>query len=155
MDWQMKEPQKRIWLLDSPSLTRLTRELSIVMHRHFLLRTIDGPRLRDIRGRIDPVLWRLLVEEMPEAAPDHERARVQFLNREPAELEAELIADGSRVLLALLAPEWRAVWGRARLRFPANQSVEAENDPHAADRVLDLVCGWLVPRRLPQWAWLF
>jgi hypothetical protein len=155
MDWQMKEPQKRIWLLDSASLMRLTRELSTVMHRHFLLRTIDGPRLRDLRSRIDPVLWRLMVEEMPSDAPGHDQARVHFLNREPADLEAELIADGSQTLLALLAPEWRAVCGRARLRFAANQSVGAMNDPSAADRVLALVCGWLVPRRLPQWAWLF
>ena len=167
MDWQMKEPQKRIWLLDSPSLARLTRELSIVMHRNELMQTIDGVCLREIRSRVDPVLWRLMVEELPADAPCHAHAHVSFLNRVPQELEADLIEDGSRTLMALLRPEWRAVCGRARLRFAATRDDGQSAGIQGSDQdmtsttwiaesgVMSFVCDWLVPRRLPQWAWLF
>jgi hypothetical protein len=156
-DWQMCEPEKRIWLLDSPSLARLTRELSIVMHREALLQTIDGARLREIRGRIDPVLWRLMLEELPSAAPVHSQPQVSFLNRAPQDLDADLLADGARLLKSLLRPHWRAVCGRATLRFPASYARIHGNEGGSStdDPILTFVCGWLVPRRLPQWAWLF
>jgi hypothetical protein len=142
VDWQMEEPEKRIWLLDPPSLTRLTRELSIVMHRDWLVCEIDGARLREVRGRIDPVLWRLMVEEMPVNAAHHESARVSFLNREPRELESDLLADGARTLIGLLAPEWEAVRGRAKLRFDAalfGEGLQREARLPAA-RVLGATC---------------
>lgn len=174
MDWEMHESEKRIWLLDAPSLTRLTRELSIVMQRNFLLREIDGSRLREIRARVDPVLWRLMSEEMPIDAAHHAEARVTFLNRMPWDLESDLVYDGARLLWSLLAPEWLALRGRARLRFDAaftlNEQPSLANavaitecgglthalgEPAAGAAIIDLIQGWLIPRRLPQWAWLF
>jgi hypothetical protein len=125
------------------------------MHRDWLVRVIDGARLREIRSRIDPVLWRLMVEEMPGNAAHHTEPRVEFLSRMPRSLEADLLADGARTLSSLIRPEWQAVALRARLRFDAAWGDVPGAETTRADAVMALTSTWLVPRRLPQWAWLF
>lgn len=156
MDWEMQEPQKRLFLLDRAGLEKLTYELSVAMHRDWLARVIDGSRLRGLRTRVEPHAWRFAVEDVPEGLFRHRSPTVDFDSGAPEELTAMLQYDGARILLALIQPIWRAVHQRARLRF--DRAIEAGVAPFRAERVdkaLELICDHLIPRRLPQWAWLF
>lgn len=156
MDWQMDEPQKRLWLLDGPGIGRLSYELSLAMHRDWLAREIDGSRLRVLQQKIDPEARRFAVEEAPEGLFRHRSPRVDFERDAPAEIEAALRADGARTLLSMLQPQWYAVQGRAQLYFERLASYGvASLSAGRCDKALELICAHLIPRRLPQWAWLF
>jgi YOP proteins translocation protein K (YscK) len=117
MDWQMHEPEKRLWLLDGASLSRLAVELSVLLHREWLVRVIDGAYLRKLSAQVDPALLRSLADSVPRDAPCHSVPQVSFTAAAADDVGAKLHADGMRVLLSLLNPFWRAVCGRARLRL--------------------------------------
>ena len=155
-DWQMHEPFKRLFLLDRSSLLKLTRELSVAMHRDWLARVIDGARLRSLQARVEPSAWRFAVEDVPGGLFRHRSPTVDFDTGATEALTAMLERDGARILLALVPAGCRAVQRRARLRFDPATAIGVE--PFAAerrDKALELICKHLIPRRLPQWAWLF
>jgi len=157
MDWHMAEPQKRVWFLDEASLERLTYELALTMHRDGLAQVIDGARLRALHKKIDADAWRFIVEDTPEGLFRHRTPTVDFDNATPESLTASLRADGARTLLSLIQMPWRAVRDRARVRFDISLP-DADGVTLGAsrtDKALDLICTHLIPRRLPQWAWLF
>lgn len=155
-DWDMSEPAKRPWLLDPTALDHLCGLLSLAMHRQWLLRIIKGSQLRALREAAGPEDFRLVVDELPPQSFHHARPTVD-LDLEPDALRSSLREDGARTLFRLLDTTWRAVRGRAVLRFKRGTIQEGES-PFATDgrdAVLELICGRLIPRRLPEWAWLF
>jgi hypothetical protein len=157
MDWQMEEPQKRLWLLDGASLGRLALELALAMHREWLVRIIDGARLRALGARLGGQALRFVVEEVPEGAFHYQEPLVSFELTAEDELGVELVEQGGRTLLALLDPAWRAVRGRAQLHFARNRELAEPPplEPGHSRRALELICGRLIPRRFPEWAWCF
>ena len=155
MDWEMDEPQKRLWMLDGRSLERLALELALAMHREWLVRLIEGTRLRALAAQIGGQALRFVVEEVPEGA-FHFQAPVVSLDPQPQDdLGAELKQHGARTLVALLDPAWRAVRGRAQLFFDRTQELgeQAPLESEHSRRALELICGKLIPRRFPEWAW--
>jgi hypothetical protein len=157
MDWQMSEPQKKLWLLDGPSLQRLAHELALAMHRDWLAQTIDAASVRALQAKVDRQALRFVVEEVPDGAFHYQSAAVDFQADSASDLSLKLTALGARTLLALLQPAWHAVRVRAQLYFDRSAGlgeVPAFESAHC-DRALELICGWLIPRRFPEWAWCF
>jgi YOP protein translocation protein YscK len=155
MDWDLHEPQKRLWLLDGSTLQRLAAELALAMHRQWLLQVIDGARLRSVADAVGEPAVRFVVGEVPEGSFHYQSPQVRLVGAAPGELRSGLIEEGARTLVALLQPAWRAVRGRAQLHFDRSQdlaAVPAFEPPHCK-RALELIGGWLIPRRFPEWAW--
>jgi hypothetical protein len=157
MDWEMAEPQKRLWLLDGQSLERLARELALAMHREWLLQVIDAARLRVLKRSVDEKAVRFVIEEVPTGQCHFQTPTVSFEIDSSAELGTRLKEVGVRALMALLDPAWRAVRRRAQLHFDRSQNlgeVAPFEAPHR-DQALDLIVKRLLPRRFPEWAWCF
>ncbi len=156
-DWQMSEAQKRIWLLDTPSLARLSQELALAMHRDWLVRMIDGARIRILQAKVGNSPLRFVVEEVPQDSFHYSAPVATFETETSEELSTRLRQAGARSLMALLQPAWRGVRGRAALHFERSWGLD-NVPPFDADqckRALELICGRLIPRRFPEWAWLF
>jgi hypothetical protein len=157
LDWQMSEPQKRLWLLDTPTLERLAREVALAMHRDWLLRMIDGPRVRDLSAKLDRGALQFVVQAVPERSLHYNSPVVSFETAAPGELAARLQDAGARTLMALLQSGWDAVRRRAQLHFDKALmlgDVPAFEGTHA-ERAMRLICGQLIPGRFGEWAWLF
>jgi hypothetical protein len=156
-DWQMSEQQKRVWLLDTPSLARLSQELALAMHRDWLVRIIDGARIRILQAKIGNSALRFVVEEVPQGSFHYSAPVASFETDTSQELTDRLRQAGARSLMALLQPAWRAVRGRAALHFERSWGLDAVPpfDAEQCRRALELICGRLIPRRFPEWAWLF
>ncbi|MGH8237878.1 MAG: SctK family type III secretion system sorting platform protein [Steroidobacteraceae bacterium] len=157
MDWRMHEPHKRLWLLDRSSIQQLAYEVAVAMHRDWLALVIDGARLRALKQKLDRQLWRLMLENVPQGLCQHRSPVVDFETSTQLEIEQALLADGAATLLALLQPAWRAVRGRAQLHFDGALARGRIAPCGAArcDELLELICAHVIPKRLPQWAWLF
>jgi YOP proteins translocation protein K (YscK) len=157
MDWEMREPQKRLWLFDRPGVARLAQELGLAMHREWLLRVIDAAQLRALQREVGAAAIRFVVEDLP-GGLFHSRAPVvRFAVESSRHVAMKLKETGARTLLALLQPAWRAVLARAALYFDRSHALH-EVAPFAAEhseRALELICNWLVPRRFPEWRWCF
>jgi hypothetical protein len=157
MDWEMEEPQKRLWLLDGTSLARLARELALAMHRDWLVQVIDAARVRALQAIVGGPALRFVVEEVPGGSFHYQTATVSFEADSHRDLGTELEDHGARTLLALLPPAWRAVRGRAQLYFDRSKDLGSAPplEPAHCERALELICDWLIPRRFPEWAWCF
>jgi len=157
MDWEMSEPQKRLWLLDGPSLRRLAQELALAMHREWLLQVIDGARLRALKTSVDERAMRFVIEDVPAGQCHHRSPTVNLETDSSADLGRKLEASGARTLMALLQPDWRAVRARAQLHFDRSQNLSDVTPLEGAhcDQALELIGTWLVPRRFPEWVWCF
>jgi YOP proteins translocation protein K (YscK) len=155
MDWDLHEPQKRLWLLDGATLQRLAAELALAMHRQWLLQVIDGARLRGLADAVGEPALRFVVGELPQGSFHYQSPQVRLVGAATAELRTGLIEEGARTLIALLQPAWRAVRGRAQLHFERSRGLAAVPafEPQHCKRALELICGWLIPRRFPEWAW--
>jgi hypothetical protein len=155
MDWDLLEPQKRLWLLDASALQRLAMELALAMHRRWLLQVIGGARLRTVAKAVGEPALRFVVSELPEDSFHYQAPEVRLDADATGELRSELLEQGARTLIALLQPAWRAVRGRALLHFDRGQNLAAVPPfgPQHCTRALELICGWLIPRRFPEWAW--
>jgi hypothetical protein len=157
MDWEMTEPQKALWLLERSSLERMAQELSLAMHREWLLQVIDAAQLRSLYSKVDEAAVRFVIEEVPRGPFHRQSPTVSFSSDVIADLESKLKEDGARTLMALLQPTWRAVRGRAQLMFSRSLGLGGVPSFEAAhcDQALEFICGLLVPRRFPEWAWCF
>ena len=157
MDWEMTEPQKSLWLLERPSLERMARELSLAMHREWLLQVIDAAQLRSLYSKVDEAAVRFVIEEVPRGPFHRQSPTVSFSPDAVADLDSKLKEDGARTLMALLQPTWRAVRHRAQLMFSRSLGLGSVPSFEAAHcgQALELICGLLVPRRFPEWAWCF
>jgi hypothetical protein len=155
MDWELHEPQKRLWLLNGSTLQRLAAELALAMHRQWLLQIIDGARLRSLADAVGEPALRFVVGELPEDSFHYQSPQVRLVGAATGELHTGLIEEGARTLIALLQPAWRAVRGRAQLHFDRGQDLASVPafEPQHCKRALELICGWLIPRRFPEWAW--
>lgn len=157
MDWDMQEPQKRVWLLDRPSLERLALELALAMHREWVVQIIDSARLRALAAAVGAEALRFVIEEVPAGYFHYQEPLVSFESQPTSDVAAELREYGVRTLMALLEPAWRAVRGRAQLFF--DRALElgdvASLEPALSRRALDLINQRLIPRRFPEWAWCF
>jgi hypothetical protein len=156
-DWDMDEPQKRIWLLDGPSLARLARELALAMHREWLVQVIDSVGLRALQGKVGAQSLHFVVTEVPEGAFHYQLPTLSFDADSSIDVSSKLTEHGVRTLMALLHPAWRAVRGRAPLYFERAWALEAVPafEPAQVQRALELICGHLIPQRFPEWAWCF
>ena len=157
MDWEMSEPEKRLWLLDGASLERLAQELALTMHREWLLQVIDARRLRALESSVSERALHFVIEEVPQGQFHYGSPAVSFEIESSAVLGTKLKEAGARTLMALLQPAWRAVRGRAQLYFDRSQKLDDVTPFEAAhrDQALELICGWLLPRRFPEWGWCF
>jgi len=157
MDWEMQEPQKRVWLLDPVSLERLALELALAMHREWLVRIIDSVRLRALAAVVGSESLRFVVEEVPAGCFHYQTPVVSFDGDLPPDFGMELKMQGARTLFALLEPAWRAVRGRAQFFFDRARVLGeiAPLEPALGRRALDLMLERLIPRRFPEWAWCF
>jgi hypothetical protein len=156
-DWQLSEPQRRIWLLDTAALMRLSEEIALAMHRDWLVPIIDGARVRALLPKVDSSLLRFIIKEVPRGAFHYNAPLVNLEQDAPQEITPKLQEAGARTLVGLLQPAWRAVRGRAQLRFERTWGLD-EVPPLPGEhcsRALELICGRLIPRRYPEWAWLF
>lgn len=155
-DWQMEEPEKRIWMLDPPSLEQLAFDLAAVAHRDSIAQMIDRERVQVVQRALGSALWSFVLEDVPERLRLFTSRSVDFDRATPAVLKTSLRAEGVRWLFGLLAPEWRAVRARATLRFEASltRDVPPLLDVVRRNRLVDLIRDPLIARRLPQWAWL-
>lgn len=156
-DWEMEEPQKRLWLLDSRSLARLMLELALAMHREWLLRIIDSARLRALSEVVGAEALRFVIEEVPAGAFHYQAPLVEFHGELSLELGKELRKQGARTLFALLEPAWSAVRGRARFFLDRGLGLEETSplEPALGQRASRLILERLIPRRFPEWAWCF
>jgi hypothetical protein len=157
LDWEMREPQKSLWLLDRVSLERLALELAVSMHRDWLARVIDAARVRVLRELLGRELLRFVIEELPAGCFHYQEPLVSFEAEARAALGKDLTEHGSRTLMALLQPGWHAVRTRAQLHFDRALNlcgVPAFESTHC-QRAIELIQGWLIPRRFPEWAWCF
>ena len=154
-DWEMSESQRRLWLMDTPSLLRLSEETALAMHRDWLVRIIDGTHVRALITKVESDALRFVVQDVAPGSFHYHAPIVSFDGK--SELHSKLQAAGARTLVALLQPEWRAARGRALLNF--DRAWRLEDVPSFAGeqsrRALDLIVGTLIPRRFPEWAWLF
>ncbi|HEY6926291.1 MAG TPA: SctK family type III secretion system sorting platform protein, partial [Steroidobacteraceae bacterium] len=157
MDWEMSEPQKRLWLLDAPSLQRLAQELALTMHREWVLQLIDARRLRVLEESVGAGAVNFVIGDLPEGQYHHAAPQVDFDADSPAGLTTKLREVGARTLMGLLSPEWRAVRGRAQLYFERFQRLGevVPCEPAQRQQALALICEWLIPRRFAEWAWCF
>jgi len=157
MDWEMSEPQKRVWLLDAPSLQRLAQELALAMHREWVLQLIDARRLRTLEASVPAGAVNFVMGELPEGRYHHVAPQVDFDAGSPTQLATKLQDAGARTLMGLLNPGWRAVRGRAQLYFERLQRLGEAAPCEATQRqqALVLICEWLVPRRFAEWGWCF
>lgn len=155
MDWDLHEPQKRLWLLDGSALQRLATELALAMHRQWLLQVIDGARVRTLSDEVGEQALRFVVRELPADSFHYQAPQVRLEADGTGELRSELVEQGARTLIALLQPAWRAVRLRAQLHFDRSQDLAAVPafEAQHCKRALELICGWLIPRRFPEWAW--
>lgn len=156
-DWDMEEPQKRFWLLDSRSLARLMVELALAMHREWLVQIIDSARLRVLSEVVGAEAVRFVVEEVPAGAFHYQAPHVDFDGDLSSGLGKELRIQGARTLFALLEPAWSAVRGRARFFLERTLALEEilPLDPVLRQRASKLILERLIPRRFPEWAWCF
>jgi hypothetical protein len=154
-DWDLHEPQKRLWLLDGSALQRLSLELALAMHRQWLLQVIDGTRLRALADAVGEPALRFVVGELPQDSFHYQSPQVRLFGTTTGELRSGLLEQGARTLIALLQPAWREVRIRAQLHFDRSQDLAAVPafEPQHCKRALELICGWLIPRRFPEWAW--
>jgi hypothetical protein len=157
MDWDMQEPQKRVWLLDRPSLERLALELALAMHREWVVQIIDSARLRALAAAVGADALRFVIEEVPAGYFHYQEPLVSFDGQPTSDVAAELREYGVRTLMALLEPTWRAVRGRAQLFFNRDLGLDEVTSlaPALSRRALDLISQRLIPRRFPEWAWCF
>ena len=157
MDWDLQEPQKRVWLLDRPGLERLALELALAMHREWVVQIIDSARLRALAAAVGADALRFVIEDVPAGYFHYQEPLVSFDSQPTADVAAELREYGVRTLMALLEPTWRAVRGRARLFFNRDLALGevACLAPALSRRALDLISQRLIPRRFPEWAWRF
>jgi len=157
LDWDMQEPQKRVWLLDRPSLERLALELALAMHREWLVQIIESARLRVLAASVGAEALRFVIEEIPTGCFHYQAPLVSFETNPPRDVGAELREQGARTLMALLEPAWLAVRGRAQLFFDRARGLGEVPvlEPALGRRALDLICHRLIPRRFPEWAWCF
>lgn len=157
MDWDMREPQKRIWLLDRAGLERLALELALAMHREWVVQIIDSTRLRTLAGVVGADALRFVIEEIPVGCFHYQAPLVSFESQAMLDVAVELRGHGARTLMALLEPAWRAVRGRAQLFFDRalGSSGDPPLEPALGHRALDLIFQRLIPRRFPKWAWCF
>jgi hypothetical protein len=156
-DWQMAEPQKRLWLLDTVALTSLARDIALAMHRDWLALWIDGERVRRLLTRLPRAALCFVLQEIPAGCLHYRVPLVNFESDTRFELEEKLQCAGARTLMALLPAHWRAVRRRAQLHFDKSYQLDAVQPLAGADyeRALDLICGKVLPKRAPEWAWLF
>ena len=156
MDWDLDRPQKRLWLLDRRALEQLALGLALAMHREWLVQIIDSSQLRLLSAKVGAAWVRFVVEELPEGCL-HYQTSVVSLNGDLSRLDAELKEQGVRTLIALLEPGWHAIRARAQLFFDRALQLESVPplQPPLVRRALDLICGQLLPRRFPEWAWCF
>ncbi len=157
MDWEMSEPEKRLWLLDGATLERLAQELALAMHREWLLRVIEAGRLRLIATALGEGALRFVMEGVPRGSFHYHTPKVSFSSDAASELGFKLREAGARTLMALLRPAWRAVRGRAQLYLERSKGLGAVPAFEAVHReqALEFICGRLIPRRFPEWAWCF
>jgi hypothetical protein len=157
MDWEMDELPKRIWLLDGTTLGRLAVEFALCMHREWLVRVIDARHLRPLYEQVGKEAVRFVMQDVPEGAFHYQSPLVSFGPGSPIDVAADLRDYGARTLVALLQPAWRAVRVRAALNFDREKQLSDTQplEPAHARRALELLCGHLIPRRFPQWAWCF
>jgi hypothetical protein len=156
-DWEMTEPQRRIWLLDTQTLLRLGEETALAMHRDWLVRIIDGTRVRALLTKIDRDALRFVIQEVAEGSFHYHSPIVSFGADPPQDIRPTLQAAGARTLIALIHPTWHAVRGRAPLHFDRSWKLDEVPpfDSEQGQRALELIVGKLIPRRFPEWAWLF
>jgi hypothetical protein len=156
-DWEMREPQKRVWLLDSRGLARLMLELALAMHREWLVQIIDSARLRVLSEVVGAEAIRFVVEEVPAGAFHYQAPQVDFDGDLLSGLGTQLRIQGARTLFALLEPAWSAVRGRAQFFLERTLALEEtlQLDPVLRQRALKLILERLIPRRFPEWAWCF
>ena len=156
-DWDMREPQKRVWLLDRPSLERLALELALAMHREWVVQIIDSTRLRALAGAVGADALRFVIEDVPAGCFHYQSPLVSFASETTTDVAAELRGHGARTLMALLEPAWHAVRSRAVLFFDRALVLGADPplEPALAHRALDLILQRLIPRRFPKWVWCF
>ena len=157
LDWDMEEPQKRLWLLNGVSMGRLMLELALAMHREWLVRIIDSARLRMLAGLVGGEAVRFVVEEVPAGCFHYQAPHVDFEGDLSPAMGMDLRGQGARTLYALLEPAWSAVRGRAPLFV--DRSVKLEEtpplEPALGQRAMELILERLIPRRFPEWAWCF
>jgi hypothetical protein len=156
MDWNLNRPQERVWLLEKRALERLALELALAMHREWLVKIIDSNRVRALSAKVGAGLVRFVVEDLPEGSL-HYQSLAANLDGDLTRLDEELKEQGIRTLVALLEPGWHAVRARASLFF--DRALGLDSVPPLPSplvrRALDLICGHLLPRRFPEWAWCF
>lgn len=154
-DWELREPQKRLWLLDDKSLQRLACELALAMHREWLVRLVDGAQIRALGAAAGEGCLPFIARELPETVFHYQSPVVDLSSTPSCTLRCELIAHGARTLIALLQPAWRAVRARAPLHFARSLDLAAVPPLTGAhcERALELIGAWLIPRRFPEWAW--
>ena len=156
-DWDMREPQKRVWLLDRANVERLALELALAMHREWVVQIIDSARLRALAGAVGADALRFVIEDVPAGCFHYQSPLVSFDGTSAGDVAAELRGHGARTLMALLEPAWHAVRSRAALFFDRALELSADPplEPALAHRALDLILQRLIPRRFPKWAWCF
>jgi hypothetical protein len=100
---------------------------------------------------------RFVVEDVPQGAFHYNSPIVNLDAAAPEDMALKLQQAGASTLMALLEPHCRAVRSRAQLHFDRSWRL-GEVPPFMAEhckRALELVFERVIPRRLPEWAWLF
>jgi hypothetical protein len=155
-DWQLEAAAKRLWLIDASSLAALLVALGGVAQAPLLRRTLRRDRRQALQAAWPAAAWQAAHDAL---APRLDRLQppVRSSSGEPPMTPDALARLGAQLLRGLLAPGWRAVAGRARLRLPRLWADDAPLPlPHAERQaLLNWITAVWVPQRSAAWAWLF
>jgi hypothetical protein len=157
-EWHCRAEAQRLWLIDSASLAALTLSLGGLAQAPRLHRRVRGEQRLALRGAWPALAWEaahdLLAPRLDLPAADASEAAS---TGDEATLSDALARLGAQLLRGLLAPEWRAFVGRARLRLPRAWADDPPRalQPETQRALVRWITAVWVPQRSPAWAWLF
>jgi hypothetical protein len=156
-DWHFEAAAKRLWLIDAASLGALALALGGVAQAPLLRRLLRRERRQALQAAWPPIAWEAAHDPLAPRLDAPWPLDASAAAGEPVTTVDALARLGAQCLRGLLAPGWRAVAGRARLRLPRPWADDAPLVlPHAERRaLLNWITAVWVPQRSAAWAWLF
>jgi hypothetical protein len=156
-DWHCDAAAKRLWLLDSASLAALALALGGVAQAPLLRRSVRRDRRQALQDAWPRLAWDAAHDPLAPLLNVALPASAANAASTAAEAADSLARLGAQILRGLLAPGWRAVAGRARLRLPKAWADDEPRELPATEQhaLLSWITAVWVPQRSAAWAWLF
>ncbi|NRF69413.1 SctK family type III secretion system sorting platform protein [Aquincola sp. S2] len=155
LDYRFDSPCKRLLLMDSRSLRRLSLYCGLALHARLMSdRDALGAQLRRQARRIDDDAVDFVMHRLP--PPSAFRIDPTPLRERPISAGRVVVDRGYRLLQAAVAGEGEAVLKRVQRKLPRRAAAlrPLSLQPHQLAQLDELMLMCIVPERLPQWDWL-